>query len=462
MSRGRILVVDDDPLILRSLSELLRLEKYDVQTAASGLEALQTLKDHPVDIIVSDINMPEIDGFKLLQEVRSRYPEILPILVTGYGTIENAVEAMRQGAYDYVTKPLVDDEIKLILQRAMEQKRLRQENQDLRDRLDMKFKFDNIIGHDHQMQRIFETIRTIADTKATALITGESGTGKTMIARAIHHNSSRRNEKFIEVNCGALPETLLESELFGHVRGSFTGAFKDKTGKFQLADDGTIFLDEISTASKALQVKMLRVLEQREIVRPGSNTPIPVDVRVLAATNKNLLEEVSEGRFREDLYFRLKVVSLQLPPLRERASDIPLLVEAFLAELSERHGTDVRGVTPEVMHILQSQPWPGNVRELRNHIERCVALCEAVALEPVEHAPRDPEGHDPLADGALPAFSEARRDLVESFERRYLRRLLDAHGDNLSAAARAAKLDRAQLYRMLWRHGLRERGASEG
>ena len=453
MSRGRILVVDDDPLILRSLSELLRLEKYDVQTAASGLEALQTLKDHPVDIIVSDINMPEIDGFKLLQEVRSRYPEILPILVTGYGTIENAVEAMRQGAYDYVTKPLVDDEIKLILQRAMEQKRLRQENQDLRDRLDMKFKFDNIIGHDHQMQRIFETIRTIADTKATALITGESGTGKTMIARAIHHNSSRRNEKFIEVNCGALPETLLESELFGHVRGSFTGAFKDKTGKFQLADDGTIFLDEISTASKALQVKMLRVLQDKEFERVGQHETIKVDVRIVLATNVDLMEEVRQGNFREDLFYRINVVSIHLPPLRERVVDVKYLAEHFMGHYAEENGKHFDGIDDDAMNTLQNYHWPGNVRELENVIERAVVLSNASKpfitvddLPPNLHSTEAPV----ITDDRILPLKEALKDP----EKRIIERALRANKWNRQKTAQMLQVNRTTLFNKMKKYGL--------
>src|SRR5262245_18089912 len=349
MSRGKILVVDDDPLIIRSLCELLRIEKYDVTSASSGLEALQKLKDDPVDLVLSDINMPEIDGFKLLQEVKARYPDILMILITGFGTIESAVEAMKLGAYDYVTKPLVDDEIKVILRRALEQKRLRQENEDLRDRLDRRFKFDNIIGHDHQMQKIFQTIKTIADTKATVLITGESGTGKTMIARAIHHNSGRRNERFIEVNCGALPETLLESELFGHVRGSFTGAFKDKVGKFQLADEGTIFLDEISTASKSLQVKMLRVLQDKEFERVGQHETIKVDVRIILATNVDLMEEVQKGNFREDLFYRINVVSIHLPALRERLVDVRFLAEHFMQQYAAENSKEFEGFDDDAM-----------------------------------------------------------------------------------------------------------------
>ncbi len=454
MSRGRILVVDDDPLILRSLSELLRIQGYDVQTASSGLEALQTLKDDPVDLILSDINMPEIDGFKLLQEVKSRYPDILMILVTGFGTIENAVEAMKLGAYDYVTKPIVDDEIKVILRRALEQKRLRAENEDLKDRLDRRFRFDSIIGHDHQMQKIFETIKTIADTKATVLITGESGTGKTMIARAIHHNSGRVNEKFIEVNCGALPETLLESELFGHVRGSFTGAFKDKTGKFQMADKGTIFLDEISTASKALQIKMLRVLQDKEFERVGQHETIKVDVRIVLATNVNLMEEVKEGNFREDLFYRINVVSIHLPPLRERIVDVRFLAEHFMQHYAEENGKAFEGFDDDAMGLLQNYHWPGNVRELENVVERAVVLSSpgrdlitADDLPPALHQPG--EIRIPTDDKILP-LKEALKDP----EKRIIERALRANKWNRQKTAQMLQVNRTTLFNKMKKYGL--------
>ncbi|MBI1851343.1 MAG: sigma-54-dependent Fis family transcriptional regulator [Planctomycetes bacterium] len=453
MARGKILVVDDDPLILKSLSELLRLEKYEVSSASNGLEALQVLKDQPVDLVITDINMPEIDGFKLLKEIKGRYPEVIILLMTGFGTIENAVEAMRLGAYDYITKPLVDAEIKLIIERSLEQQRLMQENESLRQRLGEKFHFDNIVAHDYKMQKIFETIKTIADTKATVLVTGESGTGKTMIARAIHQNSGRAKQKFVEVNCGALPETLLESELFGHVRGSFTGAFRDKVGKFQLADNGTIFLDEISTATPALQVKLLRVLQDKEFERVGQHETIKVDVRIILATNQSLEEEVAKGNFREDLFYRINVVSIQLPSLRERIGDIKLLAEYFLDHYSKENEKVFTGIHEETLKIMQSYHWPGNVRELENVIERAVVLAKDVN-RPV--LPRDlppnlqtQEIKEQPDDRILP-LKEALKDP----EKRIIERALRANKWNRQKTAKMLQVNRTTLFNKMKKYGL--------
>jgi DNA-binding NtrC family response regulator len=453
MTRGTILVVDDDPLIIKSLSELLRLDHYKVLTASGGLEALQKLKEHSVDLLLTDINMPEIDGFKLLHEVNARYPDIVTILITGFGTIESAVEAMKSGAYHYITKPLVDDEIKMILHRALEQKQLRLENQDLRDRLDMKFRFDNIIGHDHKMQRIFDTIKTIADTKATVLITGESGTGKTMIARAIHHNSSRRTQKFIEVNCGALPETLLESELFGHVRGSFTGAFKDKVGKFQLADQGTIFLDEISNASPALQVKLLRVLQDKEFERVGQHETIKVDVRIVLATNIDLAEEVRKGTFREDLYYRINVVSIHLPALRERIVDIRYLAQHFVDQYARENAKPLEGIDDEAMNLLQNYPWPGNVRELENVIERAVVLSTnngtVVTVDDLPPNLHNQEVKLPTDDRILPL-----KEALKNPEKQIIERALRANKWNRQKTAKMLQVNRTTLFNKMKKYGL--------
>ncbi|MBM4034616.1 MAG: sigma-54-dependent Fis family transcriptional regulator, partial [Planctomycetes bacterium] len=308
MSEGSVLVVDDDFLIRESLSELLKLERYDVEAAQSGHEALRKLASHTYDVVFTDINMPEVSGFDVLREVNLKYPETRVVLITGFGEVQTAVQAIKQGAYDYIQKPLADDSIKIIVRRVTEQKRLAEENRYLRQRLGMRPKFANFVGQDLKVKKIFEVIEAIADTKTTVMITGESGTGKTLIARAIHYNSSRRNGPFVEVSCGALPETLLESELFGHVEGSFTGATADKIGKFELAHGGTIFLDEINTASPGLQVKLLRAIQEREFERVGGTETITLDVRFILATNYDLRESVEDGTFRKDLFYRVNVV----------------------------------------------------------------------------------------------------------------------------------------------------------
>ncbi|MBM4041970.1 MAG: sigma-54-dependent Fis family transcriptional regulator, partial [Planctomycetes bacterium] len=300
MPEGTVLVVDDDFLIRDSLSEMLRMEGYDVEAAQDGHEALRRLASHTYDVVFTDINMREVTGFDVLREVNLKYPETQVVLITGFGEVQTAVQAIKQGAYDYVQKPLVDDNIKMIVRRVTEQKRLTEENRYLRQRLGMRPKFANFVGQDPKIRRIFEVIEAIADTKTTVMITGESGTGKTLIARAVHYNSSRRNGPFVEVSCGALPETLLESELFGHVEGSFTGATADKIGKFELAHGGTIFLDEINTASPGLQVKLLRAIQEREFERVGGTETISLDVRFILATNFDLREQVEEGTFRKD------------------------------------------------------------------------------------------------------------------------------------------------------------------
>jgi len=452
MSATRLLVVDDDEIIQTSLAELLRLEGYDVDTAGSFREASGRLAAEPFDVVIADVSMPEVDGFELLKMVRNRYPDTAVIMITGYGTIGNAVEAIKRGAYDYLTKPIIDDEIKLVIERALEQQHLMAENRSLRSQLGERYSLDNIIGHDPKMLRTFDLIEAVADTPTTVLITGESGTGKSLVARAIHQHSNRRAAPFVEVACGALPETLLESELFGHVRGAFTGAVRDKAGKFKQADGGTIFLDEISTATPALQVKLLRVLQDFEFEPVGGSKTEHVDVRCLLATNQDLEEEVRRGRFRQDLYYRVNVVTIHLPPLRERIGDIPLLAEHFLDQHCRRTGRKVVGFTDEAMRHLQAYGWPGNVRQLENVIERAVILTKHPTVTPAD-LPDDVRG-----DGAPGGNDNGRirplKEALERPEREIIERALAAYQGSRQATADALGINRTTLYKKMKRYGI--------
>ncbi|MCJ7544415.1 MAG: sigma-54 dependent transcriptional regulator, partial [Phycisphaerae bacterium] len=365
-SATRILLVDDDQIILDSLGSFLRLDGYDVTTATSVAQGAHCLQAGRYDLVLTDVSMPGTDGFELLRYVKAHVPEVMVILITGYGTIESAVEAIKQGAYDYLTKPIVDDDVRLAVQRALQQRQLQAENRRLRAALADRFTYGDIIGQHYRIAKVFELIEAVADSRTTVLITGESGTGKSLIARAVHARSSRREAPFVEVACGALPDTLLESELFGHVRGAYTGAISDKQGKFAAADGGTIFLDEVATASPQLQVKLLRVLQERSFEPVGSNTTQHVDVRVVLATHRDLAAEVEAGRFRKDLYYRIHVVTIELPPLRERIADIPLLVDYFLLKYLQGTDKPIEGITSEAMERMQRYSWPGNVRELEN------------------------------------------------------------------------------------------------
>lgn len=387
MFKPNILIVDDDQIILDSLCEFLGIEGYDT-TGASGLsEAKQKLKEQSFALIITDVNMSDGDGFELLDLIRENYPQSVVLLITGYGTIESAVKAIKKGAYDYLTKPIIDDDLLLAVERASRQQLLMSENQQLRQQLEHKFRLNNVISQDHKMARIFELIEAVADTKTTILMTGPSGTGKSLLAKAIHYRSARHDKPFVEVCCGALPETLLESELFGHAKGAFTGAIQEKEGKFLAADGGTIFLDEISTASPAMQIKLLRVLQDRNFEPVGSNQTITVDTRVILATNQDLAEEVKQGRFREDLYYRINVVTATLPSLTERIGDVPLLADHFLKQFCKSHGRNKSGLTEQALRCLEHYPWPGNVRELENTIERAVLLSKGAFVDTYDLPP---------------------------------------------------------------------------
>ena len=376
---GRILIADDEPLIRKSLYESLRMEGYEAAMAAYGEEALQKIARIPIDLVIADIKMPKVSGIDLLKQIKAKYPDIPVLLITGYGTIDQAVEAMRLGAADYITKPITDGEIQIVIKKLFEQKNLIEENIALRQQLALtaRDRFHRLIGRDEKMQRIYTLIETIAQTKATILIKGESGTGKRLISLAIHANDPVRKDKpFVEVSCAALPETLLESELFGHVKGAFTGAIRDRVGRFEVAQGGTILLDEIDAFSPALQVKLLRVLQEGQFERVGDTKTVQVDVRIIAATNQNLEEAIKKGAFREDLYYRLNVIAVELPPLRERKGDIPLLVAHFLEKFSEKNKKKFSSVSDGFLKTLEAYHWPGNVRELENVIERATIVAQ--------------------------------------------------------------------------------------
>ncbi len=376
-----ILVVDDDSAHRTMLRTLLSGWGYTIFEADDGTSAIEQVHEQPFDLILMDIRMIKVSGLEALTAIRAYNPAIPIVLMTAYASVETAVEALKSGAYDYLPKPLNFDELKITIERAMDHSGLKEENRLLRESLDTQFDSQDIIGRSSSMVKVLETVAQVAPSEATVLITGESGTGKEIIAGAIHHNSLRKNGPYIKINCAAITETLLESELFGHEKGAFTGAYKRKEGRFRQADGGSLFLDEISEMSTAMQAKLLRVIQEREITRVGGEEVIDVDVRVMAATNKELMEEIESGRFREDLYYRLNVVSLNIPPLRDRREDIPLLAQHFLKMFSEKNNKEIKGFTPQAMDNFLKYGWPGNVRELMNAVERGVVLAQTEYLD---------------------------------------------------------------------------------
>ena len=370
----KILVVDDEKSLREVMSIMLKRAGYEVTEASDGEQAIGQVNKEIYDLVITDLRMPKADGMDVLKAVKSLSPDTVVLVVTAFGTADSAVEAMKQGAYDYLTKPFQVDEVQLIIRNALEKRRLSTENMLLKREIASQSSFAQIVGQSDAMQKVFDVVRKVADSKSNVLICGESGTGKELVARAIHYNSARSAMPFVAVNCSAVPETLLESELFGHMKGSFTGAVANKAGLFEIANGGTIFLDEIGDTTPAIQVKLLRVIQEREFRRVGGNQDVKVDVRVIAATNRDLEKAVADGSFREDLYYRLDVIPIRLPPLRLRAGDIPLLVRHFLEKFSQESGKPAATLTADAMHVLLGHEWRGNVRELENLIERVVAF----------------------------------------------------------------------------------------
>ncbi len=451
--RARLLLVDDDRNLLESMGDWLRGRGFVVDEAATVSIACRLLERERFDAAVVDLRLNDGDGFDVLAVARRVQPECSVLLMTGYGTVETGIEALRAGAFDLLTKPLIDQELELALDRALRQKKVLEENHSLRAQLDERFGLENIVGHDVRMTRLFEVMQSVADTRATILITGESGTGKSLVARAIHRLSNRRDRPFVEVACGALPETLLESELFGHVQGSFTGATGNKVGKFAQADGGTLFLDEIGTASAALQVKLLRVLQEFQFEPVGGTQTISVDTRVVLATNENLEQAVADGRFRQDLFYRINVINLELPPLRERISDIPSLAEHFLKQVAREAGKAVDGFDADAMSAMQQYRWPGNVRELQNVVERAVLLGRDRQVR-LTDLPTHLTRGVPVATGPRPPVALTLREALEGPERQIILQSLKEHGWNRNATAESLGINRTTLYKKMKRLGL--------
>lgn len=457
-----ILIVDDDALVRRSLCETLAFEGYSCDSIGSGPEALARLKDIPAAVVISDMKMPGMDGLDLLKAVKETYPGTAVIMMTGYGSIENAVEAMRRGAVDYISKPIIDDEIKLVIKRIADERAVAEENAYLKDKLTVsaRQKCCDIIGKNFRMQKLYDLIGLVADTKTTILITGESGTGKRMVAHAIHESGLQGASKpFVEVSCAALPETLLESELFGHIKGAFTGAIKDRIGRFESAEGGTIFLDEIDAFTPALQVKLLRVLQDGEFERVGETKTRRADVRIIAATNQDLQELIRQGKFRHDLFYRLNIISIGLPPLRDRKEDIPLLIEHFIEKHSRALQKKIQGASDEVVKKLSAYHWPGNVRELENVIERACVLTKGPLIV-AEDLPDVVLDNGRSTSGPLMSSQEydgngaTLKDALKDPEKRIILDALEKNLWNKKEAAKTLGINRTTLYKKMSHYGI--------
>lgn len=464
MISTRVLVIDDEEIVCESIKRILEEEGYEIESALNGQEAFKKMDENPFDIVITDLKMPGIDGMEVLRIIRREYPNTIVIMITGFSTVETAVEAMKLGAFDYIPKPFTPDEVSIVVKKAIEQKNLLLENIYLRQELQEKYGFHNIVGKSKKMQEIYKIITKVAPTDSTVLIYGQSGTGKELIARAIHFNSPRRERQFVPVDCAVLSENLLESELFGHIRGSFTGAVTTKLGLFEIADGGTVFLDEVGNISLSIQAKLLRVLQEREFTPVGGTKSKKVDIRLIAATNKDLEKMMKEGTFREDLYYRLNIVPIYLPPLKEREEDIPLLAIHFLKKYSEQMGKKIRGFSPEAMEKLLRYQWPGNVRELENIIERTVVMMEEEMVRP-EHIilpgqKKQEEGY-PYIPMTTEELKEVKKQLrekaVEEIEKAFVLNALERNQWNVTKASEEVGMLRPNFQALMRKYNIRVR-----
>jgi len=457
LAREQVLVVDDEEDLRQAVVELLTVDGFEVQGVASAEQAQELLLQTPYDVVITDNNLPGKSGLELLDETLSRYPETVAIVITGFGTIETAVQAIKKGAYNYLSKPFKLVELSIMVRKGLKERTLRFENQYLRSQLKNRYAFDNIIGTGRSMARIFELIDSVAGLNSTVLIQGETGTGKELIAKAIHFNSPRKDQKMVSINCGAIPENLLESELFGHVKGAFTGAVQNRVGRFEQANNGTIFLDEVGNMPLALQVKLLRVLQEREFERVGGNNSVKIDVRIIAATSSNLQQMVSEGTFREDLYYRLNVIPIYMPALRDRREDIPLLIQRFITQFCETHKLEMKTASPPVMKAMMAYEWPGNVRQLENIVERMVALTGIrTAIMPAD-LPLEIQHNDGIGNGPVFEIPEEGinfTNIVVDMERELILQGLRKANGNKKLAAKLLNLKRTTLIEKIKRIGL--------
>lgn len=457
-----VLICDDEELLVKSCGQILSSEGYTVFTEGRGKNALENVRRHRPDIVLTDLMLPDMDGLSLLKEIKKLAPETLVVMITGFATVDSSVEAIRAGAYDYIPKPFTATQLRILIGRAAQQVQLVRDNAQLRDQLKKHYSFENIIGTSDSIQKVFSVVSRVAPTDASVFISGESGTGKELIARACHTNSRRSDRPFTAINCAALPDHLLESELFGHVKGAFTGADRDRAGLLEVASGGTFFMDEITEMSMDLQAKLLRVIQERRIRRVGGEVEIPIDVRWVSATNRDPEQAVRDGALRQDLLYRLNVVPVKLPPLRQRREDIPALAQHYLKRYGQEYDRGNLRFSPEALRVLVDFHWPGNVRELQNMMERIVSLClpgQEITVEdlPEELSMRPVNGRSSITYSADLPFHDAKNDAITVFEKEYLRDLLRRHNGNISQAARTAGIDRKTIHRMLTKYDLEGR-----